>query len=62
MLTPLFDRLIVPGQANNEELKALSDGGFRMVVHGHAIQAAGFADAAAAWAAFDTQADVPTAP
>ena len=46
---------IVPEKAANAELKALNEGGFQMVVYGHAIQAAGFADADAAWTAFDEQ-------
>lgn len=54
-LAPLFETLIVPEKANNEELKTLYEGGFQMVVYGHAIQAAGFADADAAWTAFDEQ-------
>ncbi len=61
-LTSLFDTLIVPGKANNAELEALYDGGFKMVVHGHAIQAAGFADADTAWAAFDEQVEDPATP
>lgn len=54
-LPSLFDTLIVPGNANGDELKALYDGGFQMVVHGHGIQAAGFEDEDAAWTAFDEQ-------
>ena len=54
-LDALFDTLIVPGQISNAELQALYNGGFKMVVEGHAIQAAGFADEDAAWAAFDEQ-------
>lgn len=54
-LPALFETLIVPGDVNGNELKALYDGGFQMVVYGHAIQAAGFADEDAAWAAFDEQ-------
>lgn len=55
VLPALFETLIVPGQASNAELQALYDGDFQMVVHGHAIQAAGFADEDAAWTAFDEQ-------
>jgi len=61
-LEPLFETLIVPGKANNAEMQALYDGGFKMVVHGHAIQAAGFDDADAAWSAFDTQMEAPATP
>ena len=61
-LPALFNTLIVPGQANNAELQALYDGGFKMVVEGHAIQAAGFADEDAAWAAFDEQVKASTTP
>ena len=55
VLPALFETLIVPSQVSNTELQALYDGGFKMVVHGHAIQAAGFASEDAAWAAFDEQ-------
>ena len=44
------------------ELKSLYDGGFKMVVNGHAIQAAGFADEDMAWDAFDDQMEAVTAP
>ena len=54
-LPALFETLIVPGQVSNAELQALYDGGFQMVVYGHAIQAAGFVDEEAAWAGFDEQ-------
>ncbi len=55
VLDPLFTTLIIPGTLTGENMQALADGGFKMVVEGHAIQAAGFADADAAWAAFDEQ-------
>lgn len=61
-LCALFETLVVPGQASNAELQALYDGGFKMVVHGHAIQAAGFAGEDAAWAAFDEQVKAPANP
>lgn len=54
-LTALFDTLIVPGEITGEEMKDLYDGGFKMEVFGHAIQAAGFDTEDAAWDAFDTQ-------
>ena len=38
-LTPLFDSFTLPGLINNDQLKALYDNGFEMVVTGHAIQA-----------------------
>ena len=54
-LTALFDTLIVPGEITGEEMKDLYDGGFKMEVFGHAIQASGFDTEDAAWDAFDTQ-------
>ena len=54
-LTALFDTLIVPGEITGEEMKDLYDGGFKMEVFGHAIQAAGFGSEDAAWVAFNTQ-------
>ena len=54
-LIALFDTLIVPGEITGEEMKDLYDGGFKMEVFGHAIQAAGFDTEDAAWDAFDTQ-------
>ena len=56
-LPVLFDTLIVPGEITGEEMKDLYDGGFKMEVFGHAIQAAGFDTEDAAWDAFDTQHD-----
>ncbi|MBE5794988.1 MAG: hypothetical protein E7323_09955 [Clostridiales bacterium] len=49
-LPPLFTEFKVPGTLDGEQLKSFEN--FAMVVHGHAIQAAGFADADAAWVAF----------
>ena len=41
---------------DGDELQSLYDGGFKMVVDGHAIQAVGFENAEdSAWAAFDNQ-------
>lgn len=61
-LPALFEILIVPGEVNGEELQALYEGGFKMVVNGHAIQAATFADDDEAWAAFDRQISLPANP
>ena len=63
VLTPLFEKLVVPSQVNGEELKALYDpnddgqyeDGFKMVIEGHAIQKAGFETEEDAWKAFDEQ-------
>lgn len=54
-LPALFDTLIVPGEITGAETKDLYDGGFKMEVFGHAIQAAGFDTEDAAWDVFDTQ-------
>ena len=54
-LPALFDTLIVPGKITGEEMKDLYNGGFKMEIFGHAIQAAGFDTEDAAWDAFDTQ-------
>lgn len=54
-LEPLFTKFKVPGFFTGEDLKQLND--FEITVVGHAIQAEGFADADAAWAAFDAQVD-----
>lgn len=57
-LAPLFDTLIIPSTLDGETLQTLVDGGFKIVVEGHGIQATGFADNAdAAWKAFDAQAE-----
>lgn len=50
VLDALFDSFTVPGEATNEQLEALEE--MEITVVGHAIQATGFADAGAAWAAF----------
>lgn len=55
MLPPLFDTLLVPGDMTGQELQQLYEGGFKMEVFGHAIQAAGFDTAQKAWEAFDRQ-------
>ncbi len=54
-LPALFTTLKIPGELTGTELQALYDGGFKMVIQGHAIQAAGFTNADEAWAAFDAQ-------
>lgn len=52
-LEPLFEKIVIPGQLNNDHLAKLE--GFTIDVQGHAIQALGFDTADAAWAAFDAQ-------
>lgn len=52
-LPALFKTITVPGTITMEELKTLQD--LTITVTGHAIQAAGFADEDAAWAAFEEQ-------
>lgn len=54
-LPALFETLIVPGEVTGEELQALYDGGFKMEVLGHAIQAAGFTSEDMAWESFEQQ-------
>ena len=54
-LPALFTELVVPGSVTNEQLEALYNGQFKVVVEAHAIQSATFADADAAWEAFDAQ-------
>ncbi|MBQ7836711.1 MAG: hypothetical protein IJ389_05600 [Clostridia bacterium] len=53
VLDALFDEFTLPGDFTNEDLKSIE--GFKIVVQGHAIQATGFEDADAAWAAFNDQ-------
>ncbi len=50
VLDALFDSIVVPGNLTKEQLATIEN--FEIVVEGHAIQAAGFADANAAWNAF----------
>lgn len=52
-LETLFDKIKVPTWVTGEQLASLKD--FRIDVTAEAIQAATFADSAAAWAAFDAQ-------
>lgn len=49
-LEPLFTKIKVPGEYTNEQIAFL--GGMKINVTAHAIQADGFANADAAWAAF----------
>lgn len=51
-LDALFDEIKVPGSVTDEQLESLKIAGFQITVTAHAIQADGFADAAAAWAAY----------
>ena len=52
-LAPLFTKVIVPAAATNETLATLNE--TTVTITASAIQASGFADAAAAWAAFPTE-------
>lgn len=54
-LPALFDTLSVPGNVTGDELRSLLEGGFKMEVFGHAIQAAGFDSEDTAWSSFDDQ-------
>jgi len=53
-LEPLFTEFTLPGTVTGENLRNLANG-FDISVVAHAVQAATFADADAAWAAFDNQ-------
>lgn len=50
-LDALFDSITVPGTITGEQLKTIE--GMAITVNAYAIQADGFADAGAAWAAFN---------
>ena len=52
-LEPLFTSIIVPGTINNDQLKSID--GMTINVNAYAIQADGFKNADAAWAAFAAQ-------
>lgn len=52
-LEPLFETITVPGTVTNDDLDKIKD--LNIDVVAHAIQADGFEDADAAWAAFDAQ-------
>jgi len=49
-LEPLFTKVVIPGTVTNTELAELQ--GIKINVEAHAIQSAGFADAAEAWSNF----------
>ena len=53
VLDDLFESFTVPGTVNNDQLAKLK--GMKITVNAHAIQADGFDDANAAWAAFTTK-------
>lgn len=57
VLEPLFKSLIVPGEATSEQMKALNSESDPFIVEivAHAVQAEGFENANAAWAAFEHQ-------
>lgn len=52
-LDALFDSITVPGTITNEQLATIE--GMTITVNAYAIQADGFADAKAAWAAFNAK-------
>mgnify|MGYP004665931493 CR=1 FL=1 len=52
-LDALFDSITVPGTITNEQLETIE--GMTITVNAYAIQADGFTNADAAWAAFDAQ-------
>lgn len=54
-LDALFDSISVPSIFNSEDMKSIAD--LKITIVGHAIQAIGFADADAAWTAFNEQID-----
>ncbi len=53
VLEPLFTNIVIPGEVTGDELATLAD--MQILINGHAIQSLSFADADAAWAAFDAQ-------
>ncbi len=53
VLPALFTSLKVPGELDGDDMRLISN--LKITVTGHAIQRAGFNDANAAWAAFETQ-------
>ena len=57
MLPALFTKITVPAEIDNEHLGYLN--GVEITVAAHAIQAAGFENADAAWTAFDQQTATP---
>ena len=52
-LEALFDSITVPSAFDSDDMESIAD--LKITVVGHAIQAAGFANADAAWAAFNAQ-------
>ena len=52
-LDALFDEIVVPGSITNEQLATIE--GMTITVNAYAIQADGFANAEAAWAAYAAQ-------
>ena len=52
-LDALFDSITIPGEITKEQLATIE--GMTITVNAYAIQADGFANAEAAWAAFDAQ-------
>lgn len=53
VLDALFTSITVPGSFSGDDMKTIAD--LEITVVGHAIQTVGFADADAAWAAFNEQ-------
>ncbi len=53
VLDALFDSITIPGTYNSDDMASIA--GLEIKVIGHAIQATGFANADAAWTAFDQQ-------
>ena len=53
VLDALFDSITIPGSFDSDDMASIED--LEIKVFGHAIQATGFADADAAWAAFNAQ-------
>lgn len=52
-LAPLFEHIKIPAEMTNSQISELED--FEVKVIAHAIQAETFADAEAAWTAFDAE-------
>ncbi len=59
-LDALFDEIVMPGALTNAQIAKLNE--LQINVVAHAIQADGFADANAAWTAFDGQNDKDSTP
>ena len=53
VLDALFDSITIPGSFESDDMASIED--LEIKVFGHAIQATGFADADAAWDAFNAQ-------